>query len=640
VLLAVDTETTGTDFFHGCRPFMITACDGKSNYHWTGEVNPYDRAEVTWQEEDLEEARTLLSSASTLLMHNSKFDVRALHSIGIDLTSSWDRIEDTMIASHVCCSGERHALKQLAFRYLGYANEEQKKLKAAVLKARQEHKDYDLAKEGHHTMPGEGGPGTSWSSMDYWLCIDECTRYGIDDVEMTWLMWQLYKNVMAKYSLRDVYEERKALLKITYEMQSHGMHLYTDAVEEQIALQGVMRTILSRKIHEECQLGNDLDFTNEKHISFFLFNVLELPVTHRSEKTGKPLMNKDVIDGYIKTYPEHTPLQHFADFRREGTKRGYLSSYLKWVDDSDYIHSDMLITGTRETRQASRNPNTQNIDKALTNIFGPPKGKVWLVYDLVNIELRIWGYEVGNKELTSIFDQKKSFHAEIARTLYPRTFKQCEERSIPFKVLFNGTYYQWIKNGNFCIIYGGSEKKAITTYKAVSDEVLLHEAWPKEYAPPSAKAKHLTNAYTKIVGRFPEVPKFTASKIKEVFDNDKKYGYPFITCKGGYRLDVNPDQIYTTACNYFCQGSAGYIIGLAMQEVDRNPDYREAGAAMVNQVHDSLYIEVDRDKCTPSLQESLKRSIEAGGERLLPTCEAELEKIIYHPEEDPSDSLC
>ena len=629
--IAVDTETTGRDFFHGCKPFMVTACTGKENHVWTGEVNPYNRGEVTWKEEDKQEIRDLTCSASSLLFHNAKFDVRALHSIGIDLTDQWDRIEDTMIASHVCCSGESHALKQLAFRYLGYYNEGQKDLKAAVLRARLDHKDYDLAREGHPTMPGEGGPGTRWYTMDYWLCLEECTKYGLDDVEMTWLLWQMYKDVLYKKKLYPVYEERKSLLEITYEMQSHGMNTYVDRVNQEISLQGTMRKILSQKILEECHIANSLDFTKEKDISFFLFNVLELPVTTRSEKTGKPLMNKDVIDGYIQSEPTLTPLQHFADFRRCGTKVGYLSSYLKWVDSRNKVHSDLLITGTRETRQASRNPNTQNIDKELSGIFGPPKGKVWLVYDLVNIELRIWGYEVGNKELTTIFDQKRSFHAEIAKTLYPKTFAYCEEIGTPFKVQFKASYYQWVKNGNFCIIYGGSEGKAIITYKALTDEFILNETWPERF--PTEVPRVTVNAYRKIVGRFPEVPKFTASKIREVFNNEEKYGYPFITCKGGYRLDINPEQIYTTACNYFCQGSAGYIIGLAMQEVHRNPDYREAGAQMVNQVHDSLYIEVPIENNTPSLQESLKRSIEMGGERLLPTCEAELESIIYHPEE-------
>lgn len=621
-LLAVDTETTGTDFFHGCRPFMITACDGKSNYYWEGKVDPYNRAEVTWNPSDLKEAYEFIQSYDTLVFHNAKFDVRALHSIGVDLTDQWHRIEDTMIASHVVCSGESHALKTLAFKYLGYYNEGQRELKRAVLNARAEHKnEYDLAKEGHPTMPGTGGPGTKWYTMDYWLCMEECRKYGIDDVEMTWLLWKMYESVMLQTNQMEVYETRRALLEITYKMQSHGMHLYTDKVNLTIKAYEALRKTHAAHILKECRIANALDFNNQDHIRFFLFDVLELPITDRSEKTGKPLMNKEVIESYIASDPENTPLQHFSDYRLAGTKIGYLKSYLKWVDDNSYIHSDLLITGTRETRQASRNPNTQNIDKKLKDIFGPPPGKVWYIYDLVNIELRIWGYQVGNEELTAIFNARKSFHAEIAKTIYPDLYQQCLDDRVTFKARYGETLYQWIKNGNFSVIYGAGENKANSTYRATQGYTIACGKAPTQ----------TINAYSRIVKRFPEVPSFTAKTIQTVHDNERKYGYPFITCLGGYNLDINPDKIYTTACNFFCQGSAGYIIGLAMQEVHNNPDYQRTGSQMVNQVHDSLYIEVPIEHNTPSLQESLKRSIEAGGEKLLPTCEAELETIIYNP---------
>jgi DNA polymerase I-like protein with 3'-5' exonuclease and polymerase domains len=636
--LAVDTETTGRDFFHGCKPFMVTMCDGSSNYYWTGKVNPYNRAEVRWSHDDLQEIQLRLDRADSLLFHNAKFDVRALDSIGID-AYQWHKIEDTLIASHVCCSGERHGLKQLAFKYLDYNNEGQTELQYTIQQARLENKDYDLAKKDHPTMPGEGTQkGTRWYTMDYWLCIEECKRYGIDDVEMTWLLWQMYKDVMEELDLLEVYHTRRKLLEITYDMQTEGLHIYRDEIVKNIKRQTALGKTLTQQIISECKIRNDLDFSKDADIHYFLFTVLDLPILQYSEKSGKPKLSKDVIEQYVTEYPEVTPLQHFAELRKTGTKTSYLTSYLKWADNNDKLHSDLLITGTRETRQSSRNPNTQNIDKALKHVFGPPPGYVWLVYDLVNIELRIWGYEVGNKELTDIFDQKKSFHAEICRTLYPKTYDYLLSQNLTFKKVFNDTYYQWVKNGNFSIIYGGGEKKANQTYRAQLDEYLLDTLINPD-TPISQRSvrPEPVNAYRKIVDRFPEVPVFTASKIQEVHDNHSKYGFPFITCKGGYQLDVNPDQIYTTACNYFCQGSAGYIIGLSMIEVHNNPNYQRTQSQMVNQVHDSLYIQVPIEHNTPSLQLSLQESIEAGGEKLLPTCEAELEAILYHPQENPDD---
>jgi len=82
MILSCDTETTGTDFFHGCRPFLITMCDGSDSYYFEGEVNPYTR-EVFWNEEVLEEVQTLLDKCTVLIFHNTQFDMRALESIGL-----------------------------------------------------------------------------------------------------------------------------------------------------------------------------------------------------------------------------------------------------------------------------------------------------------------------------------------------------------------------------------------------------------------------------------------------------------------------------------------------------------------------------------------------------------------------------
>jgi uncharacterized protein YprB with RNaseH-like and TPR domain len=46
--IAIDTETTGLDLRHGCKAFMVTACDEKGKtWVWQGTVDPLDRM-VHW----------------------------------------------------------------------------------------------------------------------------------------------------------------------------------------------------------------------------------------------------------------------------------------------------------------------------------------------------------------------------------------------------------------------------------------------------------------------------------------------------------------------------------------------------------------------------------------------------------------
>jgi DNA polymerase I-like protein with 3'-5' exonuclease and polymerase domains len=188
----------------------------------------------------------------------------------------------------------------------------------------------------------------------------------------------------------------------------------------------------------------------------------------------------------------------------------------------------------------------------------------------------------------------------IAAELHPEKWSECQQRGVSFKDEYP-TQYGWVKNGNFAIIYGATEKKANQTY-------------------------HVMDAYDRISERFPEVPQYTKTVIQEMWDNLHDYHWPHVTCIGGYKLDVPTDEPFV-ACNYKIQGSASYIMNEALINIKNNSLYIVSGAQMIQQVHDSIVIEVKEEYATPELCESIKSSIEAAGLRYLPTCEADY-KII------------
>jgi DNA polymerase-1 len=597
MILAIDTETTGSQFFHGCKPFMVTACSGDHNFIWAAEVDPYNRSNVDWDPSAIHDIQAIIDQADTLVFHNAKFDIRALSTIGIDATC-WSKVHDTLIASHVMCSGEPHGLKALAFKYLSYPDDDERELSLAVQRARAANPKYDLAKMGHPTLAGLKST-TKWHKLDMWLCPEECAKYAIGDVERTWLLWAMYERVIRQHKLWPQYMTRRALLKLTYDMEQVGLYLYTEgagSVLKEIKRLEAYREIFRAAIQDELLLQNHLDLTKDKHIRTFLFEILKLKPVSYTAKTGAPAVDKDAINYYIKAFPASKPLQHFAEYRSAGTKLGYLQSYVKHLASDGRVHTSFLITGTRETRQASVSPNVQNIDKKLRHIFGPPPGKVWVDYDLVNIELRIWTYEVGNQEMIDVFERGESVHELIASIIHPELFARCQKEGTSFKSEYESTWYQWTKNGNFAIIYGASPYRADKTYK-------------KE------------GCYAKIAKRFPQVPSYSARITEEAEHNDLNSYGPYVTCIGGYRLDIDMEEPFK-ACNYKIQGSAGYIINRAMILVSENPDYLLSGAIIVNQVHDSIIIELDEEDCTTELMESIKSSIEQAGKEFLPTCTA------------------
>lgn len=609
MILAVDTETTGLDIYHGCKPFLITACDGFHNYYSFGKVNPYNRLEVVWDEEVVSLTQERLEQATKLIFHNAKFDLKMLESIGIDLEPLWGKIEDTLLASHCLCSGESHNLKYLAFKYLDYPEDDEDNLSRAVQAQRLLHPEYDQAKLGHKAFPGLSNNKTSWYKMDYWMCPDECLTYGIGDVERTWLLWQMFYDALESHQLRKQYNTRKELIRIAYDMENVGYNMYADSIREEVQYLTHYRQTLTEKILRSCKIKTPLDLDKEKDKRFFLFSILELEPSKYSEKTGIPSLDKDSIQYMVEDNPDVAPLQDYQSFRIAGTQINAMQSYLKWVCNDNRIRANVFITGTRNTRQSYTDPNLQSLDKRLHHVFGPPQGYVWLDYDLVNIELRIWVYQVGNQELLEIFESGQSVHLLIGSITRPELFNALGPDKFKDRIESPYNEYTKTKNGTFAIIYGASEKAA---------------DGPRGYG--------VFGAYKKVIERFPEVGSYSQKIMDEMWYNFEVNHAPYVTCLGGYRLDVDTNDAYI-APNTKIQGTAGWIMTEAMINIKHNPDYISTGSQMVCQTHDSIKIEVPIKHYNEALKLSLQKSIEDAGLKYLPTCKSSCH--VIHNEEAP-----
>lgn len=607
---AIDTETTGLTPHHGCRPFMFQACDGSSNYVWEGEVNPRNRAEVRWSKTVLNDFLSFVDSLDEAIFHNVKFDVRMIdftlrdHNITGFPSLIFPKIQDTIIASHAICSGESHALNYLAFKYLGWYNDTEKALKSAVVRARAEAEaqGFDIARNGHHTFGGQ--TKSKVSLADYWLVPDECVAYGLTDVEMTFLLWRLFKQVLLDESLWEPYRTRIELAKVFYKLENVGVPMYSELIPDKLSALHDKAEYLQSKIQEDNNYTFDIDLTKDQDLKFLLFKVLDLPITHYTP-TGNASISKVALKQYEEDYPDKESVKDLAEFRKTKTQISDIESYQKWLCDDGRLRCSYWITGTRETRQAVEMPNLQNVSKGIRDLMGPPPGKVWLDMDLVNIEMRRWVYYVNNPEIIKVFESGGSFHLLVASILYPKEFEIYGEE---FKNVYKSTYYQWVKNGNFAILYGAGEYKANQTYQ-------------------------VKGAYQKISRRLPEVPNFIQRCIHEAETNYRRYDQPYITVDGGYQLDVPLNEVFKSA-NFKVQGSAGWIMGEAMIEIDQNPDYRRASTQMIQQVHDSIVIEADLADLNYPLVESIRQSMIAPGLRYMPTNDASVDLITHYSAPD------
>jgi DNA polymerase I-like protein with 3'-5' exonuclease and polymerase domains len=620
--LACDTETTGLDLMHGCRPFYVSFYKPESEqdpYGFRLSVDPKKRLPKLTEKTRNAIRRNLLE-ASSLIFHNAKFDLRGLELLGVispkETLNLLDKCEDTCVAFHALASGESHKLKDLALKYLNIPDDDQDALQEACTEARRIAKKlgWRIAGPNDPHWPAMKSPpkgkqgGDSWWAADMWLprelvllnlapkgkedlWLNVCETYGLRDAYRTGELWQVAKEGLTEENLWDQYQVRKRNLRAFYGMESRGISYSLPA------LQTAKKTYLEEAKHAEATCFALADYkidnlASDKQLKGILFGKFGVtPV--KETKTGYSA-DKTSLDAMIEHTPKTSPGYHFMrnliiNRQRNGACR-FLETYqqggVEVYPDFYRLYATANLTGTDTTRCSFYNPNPQQVSKQekynLREIFGPIPGRVWYTYDYDNIEMRIFAYAAQDQRLIAAFEHNLSVHNIIAEELYPNIFQDFRKlvagssefrrrvKTLPkelqdielqrevgelFKKKYKSTLYQWVKNGNFALLYGAGQYKADTTY-------------------------HKMGSYKLIRRQFPEIDRLLDEKYQEA----KEYGY--ITTIGGYRLEVPHDGPHK-AVNYFCQGSAGYLINCAIANIDdylrKFPDH-----FLMLQVHDEL----------------------------------------------------
>lgn len=112
--------------------------------------------------------------------------------------------------------------------------------------------------------------------------------------------------------------------------------------------------------------------------------------TSYSKKTGSPTCDKHTLKELSEKYEFAEALLLFQKHNKLVTT--YLPAFSK-TDIASRIHPSFLLTATRTSRFASRNPNFQNIPKErCRKLIRASKGNVIVSIDLSQIELRILAY--------------------------------------------------------------------------------------------------------------------------------------------------------------------------------------------------------------------------------------------------------
>ena len=642
-MISLDTETTGVDFRHGTKPFLVTICEENgAQQWWEWEVDPTTR-EPQVPRRDLKEIQKRINGAEHLVLQNPKFDWMALQTVYHgELEWDWSKVYDTLLAGHLLASNQYHDLATMSLVYIGvnikpFEDDIDEACAAARRIAKKEFPDWRVAQVGLPEMPSARGKVTKYDMWlpravargqelpadDPWWTV--CSEYANSDSAVTLPLFKAQKKELVRRRLWRIYTERLKILPIVCEIEDYGVTISKERLEElkdeyqeQSDLSGRICINVANGLGEELELPRaGVNNSLREFVTTMLENSatpVEIPKTPTDQISLSKSSLQDIKSKFSSRNKEFVFIDNLEKKRKRDTAIQYMHGYERFwkpmgkEDDWMVLHPSLNPTGTYTLRWSSSNPNEQNISKQegfnLRYCFGPAPGREWWSLDAKNIELRIPAYEAGEEAMIDLFEREDeapyygSYHMLIFDLLHPDKFAK---HGMKCKDEYASSWYQWTKNGNFAVQYGAVEASGTAD-----------------------RAYHVDGAQRLIQSKFGKVSQLNdkmialATKqgyVETIPDRtvDPDRGYPLFCTRSQWG-----DIIPTVPLNYHVQGTAMWWM---MKAMIRCHEYLAtlSDCYVVMQVHDELVFDmpagngVDSWKTNMPKIRKIRRLMEEGG---------------------------
>jgi DNA polymerase I-like protein with 3'-5' exonuclease and polymerase domains len=652
-MMSLDTETTGSDFRHGSKPYFVTVCydDGEQQW-WEWDVDPMTR-EPLIPAADLGEIRDLVRQVSNwgrypdqeirerhgVVLQNAKFDVAALSTVVPDLEWPWGMTYDTLVAGHLLASGRPHDLTNMVLEYLEedirpYEDRlrkvvercrravQQARLRVKRRGSRGEEDDlahWAIAEKGRPDMPSAAGV-SPWA-LDGWL-PRVFLRYGVEGVDgdlegclstyanadssSTLALWGRMASELRKRGLWRVFEEQRLLAPVLFGMEQGGVSAHRGRAEA-IAVEYGME---SQKAADRClevarSRGYDLVLPrsgNNARLKDFIFSPAEggglgLPPVRRSKKTGEASLDQATLDRYLDAVLADSDAGRFlADLRMKrvrDTAVQYVRGYRRfWLPDPRVPDDpDQVVLYPKVNQTGS---GTLRLSSSNPNEQNVSKREGF------NLR-RCFGPRPGYEWWALDYENLE---------LRIPSYASGEESAVevfehPEREPYRGSYHllvcEVLYPREFSELgYRFKEEYEATLYRRVKigNFAVIYGAQQET----ADRAYGLEGAYGRVQARFPRIAGMSRRLIAEANRTgvvwtlpdrsvDPGRGYP-LECSRGDRGWVNP----TVPLNYVVQGTAMWIARRSMVKCAEllrgwGPDFR-----LVLQVHDENVFEFPRGR--------------------------------------------
>ena len=486
------------------------------------------------------------------IWHNGKFDLNFLNTNGYTARAD----DDTLLLHYALDENTgTHGLEMLSGRLLGAANYK------------------------HQLKSNLTNPGDSYARLSQ----DVLHQYQAQDVDYTLQLFHiLYEQVAEDSKLRWLYHNVLIPAQsFLHTVEIRGFYTYLDN------LVGVDKSLRQQidVVYEEVQqealalwdataYASDMGVAREptafnpgspKQVAWLLYRRLKCVPKVQGAKNRAA--SATLPDTSIKTLQSIEPKPLFVNKllalrKLKKLHSTYVLSLLDKRDGAGRIHTTYSLHGTTTGRLASKNPNLQNIprDKTIKTLFGAAPGHLILECDYKSAELRALAMYSQDPFLIRVFCNNFDMHDETAAAMFGKDFTP--EQRMQAKMI------------NFGIMYGRGPK---TISEACN--ISVQEA---------------QESINKWLARMPAAAAYLKSRREAIKSGcvlttpfGRKRRFPYVTAQ---MLNTYQNE----ACNFAIQSVASdftLLTGIRIQ-----PQLQQYGASIVNLVHDSLVVELPKDR--------------------------------------------
>lgn len=401
---------------------------------------------------------------------------------------------------------------------------------------------------------------------------------GLDAV----LTYKLAKEVSKKvksYRMVKAYSVYRDMLKVIADMEYRGSYV-SKTLHNRLIREWEEKKYIAEKECEKHFSGRNL--RSPKQLSEWVeeeASESKRKYWPRSEKSGMYTFNRVKV-AHLMPY---APLDALFNYKKYATLLSTFGESLqrKINPVTKRLHCSYTIGQTRTGRLSCRQPNLQNMparDGSFRHIFKAPKGRVLVVADFSQIEIRVAGELSGDPVIRKAFRDGVDLHKLIVSEVSDKPIEEVtkEERQLGKAI-------------NFGLQFGMGAKK-LSQYATVNYGVHLSEE----------DAQKAWNAY------------HTKYKVYSQWANlqrEKAKATGYTRTPLGKMRKLEESEVYTKAVNTPVQGGAAEVLFLTMVGLRRR--LRGIDAFIINTVHDEIIIE-----CAKGLEEKVKtlltQSMQAG----------------------------